>query len=151
MQRINVDIESLQSAVSYFLMAAREFDELDYRLKLLGNEFADDAGLLLTPEYELIMTHYAELSKHIAKVRNMFETLTSPVSKIPEIYSEAERRSIERTNNLFLRTDRYQKSFVDETMLVKISPKNTDELQEEELIDIIQKNFVDSQSFGITT
>lgn len=65
MQKIKVDVENLQFAVTHFLQASNELKELEYRLKQLGNEFCDDPDLLIVPEYEMIMTHYTELSNNI--------------------------------------------------------------------------------------
>lgn len=143
MQKISVDTEYLNSAVLYFVLASKELDELNYRLKQIGNEMIDDADLQLAPEYNRIIEQYTEISKNIALIKEHFEHTLSVFEKIPELYSDVERRSIERINSLISKSEKHQSAFIDEKALVEIIKASESDDNSQELIDKIEKNLLE--------
>lgn len=132
MSKINVNIGDLETVVENFIYASKEADELNYRLKQLGNEFVDDIDLNSSPEYEAIMAAYTEASNAVRRINEFFESLLLSVMKAPELYSEAEKNSVEKINNILKKSNGYQKAVTDDSALESIIQK----AQEEEDINI---------------
>lgn len=143
MKSINVDVEDLQSAVTYFLLSSKELDELNYRLRQLGNEFADDMELEMAPEYEQIMFHYQELSKSITKIRELYEGVVSVLTKIPEFYSDVERRNVQKINELIYKSDKHHATVIDSNLGKNFSDEILNEKSREDLVDLIQRNLTE--------
>ena len=143
MKRICVDVENLNSAVSYFILASRELEELSYRLNQVGNEMIDDVDLQLAPEYNSIIEAYTDISKNTALITELFESMISVVTKAPELYSDVERKSVERINNLILKNEKYQSTVIDDKVLKEMLALSENDDNSEKLIDMIEKNLVD--------
>lgn len=144
MQKISVDTEMLNSGVTYFIFASKELDEINYRLKQIGNEMLEDLDLQTAPEYASIIEYYTELSKNIVYIKEIFESIIFAVSKAPEMYSDVEKRNIDRIQNIVVKNEKYQTALVNDKSLKDIidSDKMTDG-SNLDLINLIQKNLVD--------
>lgn len=143
MRKIHVDIENLNSAVSYFILASKELDELNYRLKQVGNEMIDDLNLQMAPEYNSIIEIYSDISKNIALIKELFECVLTVVTKVPELYSDVERKSIERINSLIYKNEKYQSALIDDKALEEIIALSEHDDNSEKLIDMIERNLID--------
>lgn len=144
MQKIRVDTENLNSAVSYFILASKELDELKYRLIQIGNEMADDIDLHMAPEYNAVMEHYAEASKNVNLLGELFKNTLAVIAKTPELYSNAEKRSIQRIKELINKNEKYQSVFLNDKILSEFIAENESGYDHsQEFMDMIEKNLLD--------
>ncbi|MCH5314366.1 MAG: hypothetical protein J1E81_00525 [Eubacterium sp.] len=142
MSKINVNIENLEIAVTNFLYASKEAGEINYRLKLLGNELSEDVDLLASPEYEMVMSCYTNASAAVNRINEFFESLLQTVIKTPEMYSDAEKESINRINSLVAKSKIYQKSVTDNSAFAGILEKaKDDDINVDGLADLVNKGY----------
>ena len=124
MSKINVNIENLEVAVANFVYASKEAEEIDYRLKQLGNEFVEDIDLLASPEYETVMSCYTNALSSVSRINEIFDSVLLAVMKAPEMYSNAESESVDKINALVNRSENYQKAVTDDSALSEIVEKS---------------------------
>lgn len=142
MSRINVNIENLEVAVANFVYASKETEEINYRLKQLGNELADDIDLLASPEYEAIMEDYTKASNAISRINEIFGSLVNVLIKAPEMYFNAENENIERIRALVIRTKEYQKAVADDSALSEIIEEaKSEDINVDGLADKVNKGY----------
>lgn len=143
MSKINVNIGDLEAVVENFLQASKEAGELNYRLKQLGNEFVDDIDLNSSAEYEAIMTAYTQASNSVRKINEFFESLLLYVLKAPELYSQAEKNSVEKINNILKKSNGYQKAVTDSSALESIIQRaqDEDEININALADLVREEY----------
>lgn len=127
MKKIHVNVENLETAVENFVYASKEAGEMNYRLKQLGNELNDDVDLIASPEYDAVMSAYSEAHTAISEINEFFESLLLSVIKTPEVYSEAERKSVDRINEILKKSVDYQKAITDNSVLESIIQKAKEE------------------------
>ena len=140
MSKINVNIEDLEVSVASFVYASKETAEINYRLKQLGNEFAEDPDLQISPEYEAIMSNYTNASNAVARLNEIFDSLLVAVIKAPEMYADAESENVDRINALVGRSKNYQKAFVNDPALSDIIEKaENEDININELADLVNK------------
>lgn len=142
MKKISVNIENLETAVETFAFASKEAGEMNYRLTLLGNELVDDMDLQASPEYPFVMAAYSEASLAVKRINEFFNSLLLTVTKTPEMYSDAERKSLNRINSILKKSDVYQKAIVDNNALESIVQKaQEDDVNMDGLTDLINKGY----------
>lgn len=142
MSKINVNIENLEVAVANFIYASKEAEEINYRLKQLGNEFAEDIDLLASPEYETVMSCYTNASTAVNKLNEIFDSLLLAMVKAPEMYSNAESESVDKINALVNRSENYQKAVTDDSALYEIIEKSeNDDINIDGLADMVNKGY----------
>lgn len=142
MSKINVNIENLEVAVANFVYASKEAEEINYRLKQLGNEFAEDIDLLASPEYETVMSCYTNALSSVSRINEIFDSVLLAVMKAPEMYSNAESESVNRINALVNRSKNYQKVVVDDSALSKVIEKaENDNVNIDGLADLVNKGY----------
>lgn len=143
MQKIDVDLSGLDSAISYFVLASKELDELAYRLKIVGNEMVDDIDLQMAVEYEEIMQNYITLSKNIRLIQEEFESIGDVLSKVPETYYDVEQRSIAKINNLIAANEKKNDLTISETKLNDIINSVDKEDGTSKLLELIKNDMVE--------
>lgn len=142
MSKISVNIENLEIAVANFAYASKEAEEINYRLKQLGNEFAEDIDLLASPEYETVMSCYTNALSSISRINEIFDSVLLAVIKAPEMYSNAESESVDKINALVNRSQNYQKAVTDDSALSEIVEKaENDYINIDGLADMVNKGY----------
>ncbi|MDD6526561.1 MAG: hypothetical protein PUF31_01885 [Oscillospiraceae bacterium] len=130
MGKISVNIENLETALTNFVYASKEAQEINYRLKLLGNELVEDPDLLASPHYERIMSCYTGASIAIHQLNDAFDSLLPAAADIPEMYYNTESRSVAGIKSLVLNTGNLQKDGADtaelDLIFKKINGENVD-------------------------
>ena len=127
MRKIVVDIEDLNSSVSYFSLAVKELEEVDYRLKQIGNEMMDDTELQIAPEFDALLEEYNNISSNLMKLKDTYENILSAFVKVPEQYLDVEKRSVDKIKNVLFKGKDYESKInVDNYTLQTINEYDTD-------------------------
>jgi uncharacterized protein YnzC (UPF0291/DUF896 family) len=141
MKKIVVDTEKLNSAISYLNLAVKEIDELNYRIKLIGNEMIDDIDLQSSSEYESIIDNYNNILKNIFSIVNSLDLIVHAVSKVPELYEETERKNIDRINSLVSKIKKSSFTSNDKTTYESLlKTLDSDDISNSQIIDLINKD-----------
>lgn len=147
MDRIKVNIDLLESSVLYYSYAAKFAGDMNYRLKLLGTEISEDMELAQSPEYAAVMLTYEEAKNAVEKVNRFFEETINTILQLPELYSETERSSVRRIENLEKRIKEFRPAVLDLTAVDKLVKKAFEnELSSDEVKAAVEKSYLELQS-----
>lgn len=146
MRKIEVDIEALKLSVSYFYLAVKELEEIEYRLKQIGNEIMDDAELQAAPEFNSLLEEYNNTSLNLLKLKDSYENIISTFVKVPEQYLDVEKRSVDKIKNIIFKGNDYEsKIHIDNSALETINEYdingNYEELKKQLNNEFLNHNF----------
>lgn len=138
MKKISVDVENLESAVSYFVLAFNELEEMQYRLKLIGNEIISDVDLTAAPEYEQIMQLYQEVLNNTNQLHQILEGLVGILTNVPKLYKGVDAKNADRINELITKSFEYEVANND--LVLNEFMSDIDDKSFTQIVDVIEKN-----------
>ncbi|MGN1419675.1 MAG: hypothetical protein ACI4W6_10130 [Acutalibacteraceae bacterium] len=141
MSKIKVNTENLETALAGFIQASKEAQEIHYRLQQLGNELTEDVDLLVSDEYEAVMLSYSAASAAVNRMNDLFDALLFTVTKIPQMYYDAESKSVDKIHNLAFSSSTFQKSVIDDSALAAILEKiDSENVNISEIAQLVDKS-----------